>query len=159
MQKTTGAVGRMRQRSIIVAVVIALLAAGAPTSFAALSRPNAGGKVVVRIVDGNNGLEPTNGGVAGRGRFTARGAITDRGTVITYRWVKGSLPGGLITLRSVAVGTNGTITFVVKIDTSAGTSRWTVASGTRAYKNLHGHGTERENADYTVSTLTGTVSR
>jgi len=149
----------MRQRSIIVAVVIALLAAVAPTSFAAPSRLNASGKVVVRIMDGNNGLEPTNGGVAGRGRFTARGAITERGTVITYRWVKGSLPGGLITLRSVAVGTKGTITFVVKIDTSAGTSRWTVASGTRAYKNLHGHGTERENADYTVSTLTGTVSR
>ena len=38
-------------------------------------------------------------------------------------------------------------------------SRWTITSGTKAYKGLHGKGTERENADYTISTLTGTVSR
>jgi hypothetical protein len=67
--------------------------------------------------------------------------------------------GSLITLRTVALGTKGTLVFVVKIDTSVGTSRWTIASGTRAYKGLHGHGTEKENADYTVSVLTGTVSR
>jgi hypothetical protein len=142
-------------RALIVAVAMICLAVVAPMSSAALSRLNAGGNVVVRMVNGNNGSEPTNGGVAGKGRFTARGAITDRGTVVTYRWVKGSL----ITLRSVAAGTKGTIIFVVKIDTSAGTARWTVASGTKAYKSLHGHGTEKENADYTVSTLTGTVSR
>jgi len=159
MQKTTGAGSRMRQRTTVVAVMAIFLAAATPTSFAALSRPNAGGKVVVRIMNGNDGSEPTNGGVAGRGHFTARGAINDKGTVVTYRWVKGSLQGDLITLRSVAAGTKGTITFVVKIDTSASTSRWTIASGTKAYKDLHGHGTETENADYTVSTLTGTVSR
>jgi hypothetical protein len=93
--------------------------------------------------------------VAGRGHFTARGAITDNGTTVTYRWVKGSL----ITLRVVTVGEKGTITYVVKIDTSVGTSRWIIASGTKAYRGLHGRGTERENADYTVSTLTGTVWR
>ena len=36
----------------------------------------------------------------------------------------------------------------------AGTSRWTIASGTKAYKGLDGKGTETENASYTVSTLT-----
>jgi hypothetical protein len=58
----------------------------------------------------------------------------------------------------VSLGKQGTITFVVTINTTLGTSRWTIASGTKAYKGLHGKGTERENADYTVSTLTGTVS-
>ena len=67
--------------------------------------------------------------------------------------------GTLITLRFVAKGKKGTITYVVKIDTNAGTSRWTIASGTKAYKGLHGKGTETENASYTVSTLRGTVSR
>jgi len=47
---------------------------------------------------------------------------------------------------------------VVKVDTNAGTSRWTIASGTKAYKGLHGKGTETENGNYTVSTLRGIVS-
>jgi hypothetical protein len=168
MKKPMGEGSRVRQRTIVVAVIMIFFVVAAPTSFAVLSQSHAGGKVVVRIcgspprcpsAGGNNGKEPTNGGVAGRAHFTARGAITDKGTIVTYRWVKGSLPGGLITLRHVAVGKKGTITFVVKIDTSVGTSRWMIASGTKAYKGLHGQGNERENADYTVSTLTGTVSR
>jgi hypothetical protein len=56
------------------------------------------------------------------------------------------------------LGRKGTITFVVKIDTNFGTSRWTISSGTHAYKGLHGEGVEQENADFTVQTLTGTVS-
>jgi hypothetical protein len=150
-----GAQSRVRQGRIILVLIVSLVVVVAPTSFAALSRSHAGGKVVVRIAGGNNYKEPTNGGVAGRGRFTARGAITDSGTTTTYRWVKGSL----ITLRTVAVGTKGTLVFVVKVDTVVGTSRWTIASGTRTYTGLHGHGTETENANYSVSILTGTVSR
>ena len=65
----------------------------------------------------------------------------------------------MITLRYVTKGSKGTITYVVKIDTNAGTSRWTIASGTEAYKRLHGKGGETENATYTVSVLKGTVSR
>ena len=122
----------------------------------AVSQQETGGKVTVRITGTNDGGDRvTNGGVAGHGNFTASGAITDKGTVTGYRTVKGAL----ITLRFVTVGTKGTITFVVKIDTDLGTSRWTISSGTRAYTGLHGKGTERENIDYTVSTLTGTVSR
>jgi len=147
------------QRTSIVAAIMIVMAVAAPTSFAALSQSYAGGKVTVRIAGANNGQDVTNGGVAGRGHFTASGAITDKGTVVAYRTVKGSLPGGLITLRFVTFGKKGTITFVVKIDTSVGTSRWTITSGTKAYKGLHGKGTERENADHTVSTLTGTVLR
>jgi len=155
MQKMMRAASRMRQGTMTLVVIGSLVVVVAPTSFAALAQSHAGGKVVVRIAGGNNYKEPTNGGVAGRGRFTARGAITDSGTTTTYRWVKGSL----ITLRTVALGKKGTLTFVVKIDTVVGTSRWTIASGTRTYKGLHGYGTETENADYSVSILTGTVSR
>jgi hypothetical protein len=117
-----------------------------------------GGKVTVRIAGMNKGQKGdrvTNGGVAGTGHFTASGVISEQGKVVVYRTVKGHL----ITLRYVTAGKKGTITFVVKIDTNFGTSRWTIASGTLAYKGLHGEGIESENADYTVSTLTGTVSR
>ena len=114
------------------------------------------GKVTVRITTtSRSGGEVTNGGLAGKGRFAAAGAIRDKGTQMTYRTQRGAL----ITLRFVTIGQKGTITFVVKIDSSVGTSRWTVTSGTKAYRGLHGRGTERENATYTVSTLTGTVWR
>jgi hypothetical protein len=105
----------------------------------------------------DGGDKVTNGGVAGHGNFTASGAITDKGTVTGYRTVKGAL----ITLRFVTVGTKGTITFVVKIHTNLVpvTARWTITSGTKAYKGLHGKGIERENDDYTISTLTGTIWR
>jgi streptogramin lyase len=118
-----------------------------------------GGKVTVRISDmnqGHKGDAVTDGGVAGIGHFVASGAISELGKVVVYRAVK--MP--LITLRYVTVGKKGTITFVVKIDTRlVGVSRWTITSGTEAYKGLDGEGIERENADYTVSTLTGLVWR
>jgi hypothetical protein len=144
-----------------LSAVLLATAALAATSLA-IAQPIAhagdsvGGKVTVRIAGTNDGGDRvTDGGVAGTGRFTASGAIRDKGKVTAYRTVKGAL----ITLRFVSAGTKGTITFVVKIDTNVGTSRWTITSGTRAYKGLHGRGIERENADYTVSTLTGTVWR
>ena len=39
------------------------------------------------------------------------------------------------------------------------TSRWTIESGTKAYKGLHGEGNETENANYTTSYLRGKVWR
>ena len=118
----------------------------------------AGDKVKVIIAGTNDRIPPpTDGSLAGKGTFKASGAITDAGTALGYRTVRAD--GTLITLRFVAKGKKGTITYVVKIDTNAGTSRWTIASGTKAYKGLHGKGTETENASYTVSTLRGTVSR
>ena len=121
-------------------------------------RDDRGGKVTVRISDMNDnqkGATVTNGGVAGTGHFVAWGAISEKGKVVVYRTVK--MP--LIKLRYVTAGKEGTITFVVRIDTNLSTSRWTITSGTKAYKGLHGEGIESENADFTVSTLTGTVSR
>jgi hypothetical protein len=121
-------------------------------------RGDSGGEVTVRIAhmnEGQKGDGVTNGGVAGTGDFTASGAISEKGKVVVYRTVKHPL----ITLRYVTVGRKGTITFVVKIDTNVGTSRWTIASGTSEYKGLHGDGIESENGDFSVSTLAGTVSR
>jgi hypothetical protein len=138
-------------------IAIAVFAASVASTTATVPQSQAGGsKVTLRITATSRSRgEVTNGGVAGRGRFVAAGAVKDRGTEITYRTQKGAL----ITLRYVTAGRKGTITFIVKIDTTVGTSRWRIASGTKAYRGLHGKGTERENATYTVSTLTGTVWR
>jgi hypothetical protein len=115
----------------------------------------AGGKVKVVIAGTNDRIPPpTDGSLAGKGTFKASGALTDTGVALGYRTVNGDG----ITLRFVTKGKKGTITFVVKIDTTTGTSRWRITSGTKAYAGLHGKGTESENASYTVSTLRGTVS-
>jgi len=121
----------------------------------------AGGKVKVVIAGTNDRSDVTDGSLAGKGTFDARGAITDHGTALGYRTVKGdpsSADGAFITLRFVTKGKKGTITYVVKIDTKAGTSRWTIASGTKSYFGIHGKATESENGTFTVSTLRGTVS-
>ena len=124
----------------------------APTARSSFS----GGNVKVVIAGTNDKHDVKDGSLAGTGTFKASGAITDAGTALAYRTE--NVDGTLITLRFVARGKKGTITYVVKIDTNTSTSRWTIASGTRAYKGLHGKGTETENASYTVSVLRGTVS-
>ena len=152
----------MRKRTMIVAAVGTMLTVTAPTSFAALGQSQSGGKVKVVIAGTNDKFDVTDGSLAGTGTFKATGAMTDKGIALGYRTVKGDLgssAGALITLRFVTKGEKGTITYVVKIDTKAGTSRWTIASGTKAYKGFHGKGTESDNANFTVSTLRGTVSR
>ena len=120
-------------------------------------------KVKVIIAGTNDALEPvTDGGITGEGTFRASGAVTDNGTARGYRWVTGGeATGWLIALRYVTKGKKGAITYVVRIDTTRTpvVSRWTIESGTKAYKGLHGEGTETEDARYTVSTLRGTVWR
>ena len=117
----------------------------------------------VVIAGTNDALEPvTDGGITGEGTFKATGAITDSGTARGYRWLKGDeATGWQISLRYVTKGQKGAITYVVRIDATRlpPTSRWTIESGTKAYKGLQGEGNERENATYTVSTLTGKVWR
>jgi hypothetical protein len=150
----------MRRRTIFVAAVATVLTVSLSPSFATLGQSQPGGKVKVVIAGTNAKTEVTDGSLAGKGTFKASGAVTDEGVALGYRTVKGDpAAGALITLRFVTKGKKGAITYVVKIDTKAGTSRWTIASGTKAYKGLHGKGTESENADFTVSTLRGTVSR
>jgi len=117
----------------------------------------AGGKVKVVIAGANDKYDVQDGSLAGTGTFQASGVVTDTGKALAYRTVGSQ--GTLITLRYFTKGKKGTITYVVKIDTKAGTSHWTIASGSGAYKGLHGKGSETENAAYTVSVLRGTVSR
>jgi sugar lactone lactonase YvrE len=118
------------------------------------------GKLTVRFThlnDHHEGDAVTDCGLAGIGRFTASGAISGRGKAVVYRCMKGSL----ITFRYVASGNKGTITFLVKVDANntRTPARWTITSATKAYKGMHGEGTERENPPhYTVQTLTGTVT-
>jgi len=148
--------------SLLVAMALMDASLARATQIAGAGRLATGGKVRVVIAGTNDRYPVTDGSLAGKGTFKASGAITDNGLALGYRTVKGdsdSADGALITLRFVTKGKKGTVTFVVKIDTKAGTSRWTIASGTRAYKGLHGNGTESENATFTVSTLRGTVSR
>ena len=153
----------MRQRATILAVITTVVFVASSSSLAAPSRLDSGGKVRVRIAGANNGQDVRNGGVSGVGQFTATGAITDHGPVVAYRTVKGNLDTGnaVITIRNVAKGSKGTLTFLVKVvvQPATTTSRWTITSGTRAYKGLHGAGKEYENADHTVVILAGAVSR
>ena len=116
----------------------------------------AGGKVKVVIAGTNDKYDVQDGSLAGTGTFQASGAVTDTGKALAYRTVGSQ--GTLITLRYFTKGKKGTITYVVKVNTNTSISRWTITSGTRAYKGLHGKGTESENVDFTVSTLRGTVS-
>ena len=143
---------------VIVLAVFERAAESQSSSPALMARSGvSGGKVKVVIAGTNDRIPPpSDGSLAGKGTFKATGAITDAGPVLAYRSV--SANGTLITLRFVAKGKKGAITYLVKIDTNAGTSRWTISSGTKAYKGMHGKGIERESANYTVSTLTGTVS-
>jgi hypothetical protein len=119
--------------------------------------------VKVIIAGTNDALEPvTDGGMVGEGTFTASGAIADHGSVTAHRWVMGNETTGFkIALRFITKGEKGAITYVVRIDTTRRPviSRWTIESGSRAYKGLQGKGIETENATYTVSTLRGKVWR
>ena len=92
------------------------------------------GKIKVVIAGTNDKYDVQDGSLAGIGTFKASGAVTDTGKTLAYRTVGSQ--GTLITLRFVTKGNKGMITYVVKIDTNAGTSRWTIASGSGAYKGL-----------------------
>jgi O-acetyl-ADP-ribose deacetylase (regulator of RNase III) len=151
----------MKFRTVFALAIMMAFALVVSTQSAAVAQSQAGGKVNVRIVGANNGKDVMNGGVSGRGHFRASGAVVDRGKVVAYRRVKGDITTGtaVITLRFVTHGRKGTITYRVKIDLKARTSRWTIMSATKKYKGLHGSGHERENADHTIAVLTGTVRR
>ncbi len=129
-----------RRRCVRMAVVACLVLVGASV-FAVFERtaksqnsypahtakPGAvGSEVKVVIAGTNDKSEVHDGTLAGTGTFKASGAVTDTGKALAYRRV--GLQGTLITLRYVTKGKKGTITYVVRIDTNAGTSRWTIAS-------------------------------
>jgi hypothetical protein len=148
-------------KTTVLAVLATVLAVAVSPSLAAPGHQSRG-EVRIVIAGTNDTFDVTDGSLAGRGSFRATGAIADKGAALGYRTVKGdfdSAKGALITLRYVTKGRKGTITYLVNIDTKAETARWTIVSGTKAFKGLHGKGIETENADFTVSTLTGTVWR
>ena len=163
---------RARRRRRVRTAVVALLVLVGATLFAVFERTAesqnsssaftaksaaAGGKVKVVIAGTNDKYDVRDGTLAGIGTFKASGALTDTGKALAYR--RATSQGTLITLRFVTKGKKGTITYVVHIDTNAGTSRWTITSANGAYKGVHGKGSETENATYTISVLRGTVSR
>lgn len=146
-------------------VVIALIITSSGGDDAKVASTDTADRKPVKVVIAgtNDALEPvTDGGITGEGTFRASGAITDSGTARGYRWLKGDeATGFLISLRYVTKGKKGAITYVVRIDTTRRPviSRWTIESGTKAYKGLQGKGIESENATYTISTLRGNVWR
>jgi hypothetical protein len=146
---------RITRSSVLGLVTLAAVLATATATASNTPEELKDGKVLVRMTFTNNGEDVSDGSLAGTGRFTAAGAISDRGKLIIYRTRKGAL----IILRCVTLGKKGKIAFLVKIDTNVGTATWAIASGTRGYRGLHGKGTEHENATYTASTLTGRVWR
>lgn len=146
-------------------VVVALIATSSGGDDAKVAATDATVREPVKVVIAgtNDALEPvTDGGITGEGTFKASGAITDSGTARGYRWLKGDeATGWQISLRYVTKGKKGAITYVVRIDTTRRpvVSRWTIESGTKAYKGLQGEGNETENATYTISYLRGMVWR
>ena len=101
---------------------------------AAVAAPFAGaqtGSVTIRIVGADDG----------KGSFTLKGALADTGSVTAT------------SARLVTRGKKGTLTFSVTRRT------WRIASGTKTYKGIYGHGRIIRNADGSLMTLTGTVER
>jgi hypothetical protein len=169
-----GVAGLGRVRLALLAALVVVLCVAVVASVAIWSggedveaapiAASSGGKPVKIVIPGtNDALEPvTDGGITGEGTFRATGAIRDSGTARGYRWMEGDDKNGyLISLRYVTKGKKGAITYVVRIDATVRpvVSRWTIESGTRAYKGLRGEGNETENANYTTSYLRGKVWR
>ena len=148
----------------VVVVVVAVLAtrSGGDDAETTSNTASSERKPVKVVITGTESAkeEVTDGGIAGLGVFKASGAITDRGTVTTYRGLTGP-NDSVILLRYVTKGEKGSIAYMVKIDTTRRPvrPRWWIESATGAYKGLQGKGDESENATYTVSTLTGRVWR
>jgi hypothetical protein len=135
--------GATHQKQYAAGLVPSTLGSPDPRDTAALDAIPAAyfnGNVKVTVAGTNDSpVEVTDGSITGKGTFTITGAITDKGAVSGYRTVKGDptgLAGALITLRFVTTGGQGKITYVVTIDTKAGTSLWTIASATGAYRGL-----------------------
>jgi hypothetical protein len=130
----------------------------AVTCSAAASPARASRDVTVRCTETLIGPDVTDGSVAGTGRCTLTGAIDDRGKVTDYR----TEVGNTALIRRVVVGRKGTITFLITIDLVTGAEPWSVRSGSRLYRGLHGKG--RQVVDDFSSTpatfvMKGTVSR
>ena len=76
---------------IALAALAGLACAAVSSASGGIKGAAAGGKLTVRISgmnEGGKGDRVTNGGLAGTGRFTTSGAISEKGKVVVYRTVK-----------------------------------------------------------------------
>jgi hypothetical protein len=146
--------------ALLVGAAAALtgLTAGCGSSHSQSTHATNTGNITAHVTTFLKSHEATHGALAGTGHFTISGAIRDEGKVSDYRKVDGNLAR----IRRVAHGRQGTITFLITIHLDAASrERWTIASGTKTYKGLHGSGLEVvDNYDSVPATFvqTGTVS-
>jgi hypothetical protein len=113
----------------------------------------------VQCTETLTGQDVTDGGVSGTGHCTLTGGLHDSGPTTDYRTQNSTA----ILIRRVVTGANGTITFLITINTaSTGAAPWTITSGTKTYAKLHGRGYQVVD-NYTDSPATfvlkGTVSQ
>jgi hypothetical protein len=128
---------RTIRKSTALFVLGCSIAIAAGPSAGASVQTDAKGAITVRCAEALRG-EITDGSVAGTGHFTISGAVNDRGRVTDYRKVVGSTA----LIRRVAAGRKGTLVFLIKINLNTGAEPWTISSGTKRYKGLHGKGTQ-----------------
>jgi hypothetical protein len=148
----------MRWKSTMLWSWLPLLALLAALALAAASQASVRGSITLRATETLKRAQPGAHVPSAAGRFTISGAIVDKGTVTDRRTQKGNVA----TVRRVAVGQKGTITFVITIYLSTGKEPWTIAGGTGAYKGLHGKGQEVMDAWYEDPArfvMKGTVSQ
>jgi hypothetical protein len=146
----------MTRRAVVLALVATSLCAAVPASLAAPAQDRASGTVTLHIRE--RGDASADKAVSGVGRFRISGAINDRGTTRARRTVKSTT----VVIRRVMKGKKGTFRLVLTIPKAGGDKTWKITSGTRAYKGVHGHGTEDSaifSGDLGDFMLSGKVSR
>jgi hypothetical protein len=149
---------KMRQRNIVLSLAAAVpVVAVLISSCASAAHNGANSNLTVQCIENLTGQDVTDGGVAGTGHCTLTGGLHDSGPTTDYRTQNGTT----ILIRRVVTGANGTITFLITINT-AGPAPWTITSGTKTYAKLHGRGHQVVD-NYTGSPATfvlkGTVSQ
>jgi hypothetical protein len=147
----------MTRGAVVLGLVASSLCAAVPASLAAPAQDRAGGTVTLHIRERGDANAPADV-VSGKGRFRISGAINDRGTTSARRTVKSTT----VVIRRVMKGKKGTFRLVLTIPKAGGDKTWKITSGTRAYKGVHGQGTEDSaifSGDLGDFMLSGKVSR
>jgi hypothetical protein len=151
---------KMRQRNIVLSLAAAAPVVAALISSCASAAQNVPDRnLTVQCTETLTGQDVTDGGVSGTGHCTLTGGLHDSGPTTDYRTQNSTA----ILIRRVVTGANGTITFLITINTaSTGAAPWTITSGTKTYAKLHGRGYQVVD-NYTDSPATfvlkGTVSQ
>jgi hypothetical protein len=134
--------------------LVSVVALTVPVSVAGATSP----VLTVKCTETLKSADVTDGGVAGTGRCTLSGAISDGGKATDYR--RATSTTALI--RRVVAARKGTITFLITIHLGSGSEPWSIASGTKAYRGLRGKGSQVvDKFDATPATfvMRGSVSR